>query len=378
MSEHQARRAEVVIVYEGKDITRDLAPYLISFTYTDNASDKADDISFTLEDRERLFIGDWIPTKGDLIKTSILLHDWDEEGEEKTLPCGTFEVDEITVNGPPNTITIKAVSTLISRPMCQEKHTQAWENVQLSAIAEDFANKNELKLFWDCNEDIYLSRRDQCEKSDLDFLAELARDYGIKTKVTDTQLVLYNAEEYEAKEAISEIKFGDNKLLSWNFSSKSAGIYKAARLQYHDPVKNSNIDILEELDDDEYEGTERILEINQKADSIADAKEIAQKKLETANKREITGSLNLMGDLRFVGATNIEIKGFGFFDGKYTIDKAVHTISGSYTTKLDLSMGKEAKKEAREKKKTKSTSSRRVLENNSGFVDEVKRVYTKE
>ena len=149
-------------------------------------------------------------------------------------------------------------------------------------------------------------------------------------------------------------------------------------MQYHDPVKNSNIDILEELDDDEYEGTERILEINQKADSIADAKEIAQKKLETANKREITGSLNLMGDLRFVGATNIEIKGFGFFDGKYTIDKAVHTISGSYTTKLDLSMGKEAKKEAREKKKTKSTSSRRVLENNSGFVDEVKRVYTKE
>ena len=85
-----------------------------------------------------------------------------------------------------------------------------------------------------------------------------------------------------------------------------------------------------------------------------------------------------MGDLRFVGGSNIEIKGFGLFDGKYVIDKATHTISGGYTTKLDLSMGKEAKKEVRSKKKKQSSSSRRVVENNSGFVDEVKRVYKKD
>ena len=377
MPEHSARRAEVVIVYEDKDISRDLAPYLISFTYTDNAADKADDISLTLEDRERLFIGDWLPTKGDKIKASILLHDWDEENEKNSLPCGLFEVDEVTCSGPPNVISIKAISTLISKPMRQEKHTRAWENTHLSIIARDFANDNKLKLFWDCSEDPYFERRDQCEKSDLDFLAELARDYGIKTKITDTQLVLYDAEEYENKEAVSELKFGDDKLLSWNFSTKSAGTYKAARLQYHDPVKNSNIEVVEESED-EIEGTGRTLEINQRADTIDDAKKIAKEKLKTANKKEITGNINLMGDLRFVGGSNIEIKGFGLFDGKYVIDKATHTISGGYTTKLDLSMGKEAKKEVRSKKKKQSSSSRRVVENNSGFVDEVKRVYKKD
>ncbi|MBR2208896.1 MAG: hypothetical protein IJ859_08850 [Synergistaceae bacterium] len=368
MEKVTARCAEVVIVYEGKDITRDLAPYLISFTYTDNASDKADDIALTLENKERLWINDWIPAKGDKIQASILLHDWDVSGEKNSLPCGLFEVDEITASGPPNVVNIKAVSTLISKPMRQEKHTQAWEDVRLSAIAEDFANKNGLKLFWDCSEDPYFERRDQAEKSDLDFIAELGRDYGIKTKVTDTQLVLYNGEEYENKDAIYELKFDDKKLLSWSFKSKSAGTYKAARLQYHNHVKNENIDILEESEDD-IEGTGRTLEINQRADSISDAKKIAGEKLKNANKKEITGNINLMGDLRFVGGSNITISGFGMFDGKYVIDKAVHTISSSYTTKLDLSMGEEAKKKMRNKKKVSS--------NREVFHDEVKKVYTK-
>ena len=65
-----------------------------------------------------------------------------------------------------------------------------------------------------------------------------------------------------------------------------------------------------------------------------------------------------MGDLRFVGGSNITISGFGAFDGVYVIEKAVHTVSGSYTTKLDLSMNKESKKKLRKKKKSKSSSGR--------------------
>ena len=357
MDRHEARWAEVVIVYEGKDISKDIAPYLLSFTYTDNASDKADDISFSLEDRERLWLDDWFPTKGDKIRASIVIHAWDAPDQTESLPCGTFEVDEISVSGPPNTVTIKAISTLVSKPMRQEKHTKAWENVKLLTIAGDVANKSGLKLFWDCSEDPLFERRDQVETSDLEFLLELARDYGIKTKVTDTQLVCYSAEEYEAKESVAEFVFGDKKLISWNFTSKAAGTYKAAKLQYHDPVKNTNIEVTENSEDGT-EGTGRTLIINQKADTIADAKKIAKEKLKTANKKEITGNLTLMGDLRFVGGSNITISDFGAFDGVYVIEKATHTVGDSYTTKLDLSMGKESKKKLRKKKKSKSKTGR--------------------
>ena len=153
MPVQRARYAEVVIIYEGVNITRDIAPYLLNFTYTDNASDKADDISFSLEDRERLWINDWFPTKGDKIRASIVIHDWEAANQTQSLPCGIFEVDQIDCSGPPNQITIKAVSTLVSKPMRQEKHTKAWENVKLSKIAGDMANKNGLQLFWDSKKD---------------------------------------------------------------------------------------------------------------------------------------------------------------------------------------------------------------------------------
>ena len=191
MDAHVARWAEVVIIYEGVNISRDIAPYLLNFTYTDNASDKADDISLTLEDRERLWCSDWFPSKGDKIRASIVIHDWEAANQTQSLPCGTFEVDQIECSGPPNQVTIKAVSTLVSKPMRQEKHTKAWENVKLSTIAGDMAGKNGLRLFWDSSEDPFFERRDQVETSDLEFFSGLARDYGIVVKVTDTQLVCY-------------------------------------------------------------------------------------------------------------------------------------------------------------------------------------------
>lgn len=352
MDGHSARRAEVAIIYEGKDVSRDIAPYLISFTYTDNASDKADDISLTLEDRARLWSGDWFPSKGDKIRASIIIHNWEDETKTESLPCGLFEVDQIECSGPPNQVSIKAVSTLVSKPMRQEKHTKAWENVTLSTIAGDFANKSSLKLFWDSESDPQFERRDQVEISDLEFLSGLCRDYGIAVKVTDTQLVCYDEEAYEEHTSVAKISADDKKLIRWSFSSKCTGIYKSARITYHDPVKDETITA--EENDDNAEGTGRILEINQKVDNEADAREIAKKKLRSANKKEITGNLTLMGDLRFVGGSNITLEGFGAFDGKYAIEKATHSVGDSYTTKLDLSMGKESKKSAKSKKAKKS------------------------
>ena len=353
MDRNTARYAEVNLIYEGKNITKDAAPYLLSFTYTDNSSDKADDISLTLEDRDRLWCSDWFPTKGDKIRASIITHNWESENQTQSLPCGMFEVDQIDCSGPPNIITIKAVSTLVSKPMRQEKHTKAWESVKLSTIAGDVASKSGLALFWDSSVDPFFERRDQVEMSDLEFISGLCRDYGVAVKVTDTQLVCYDEEEYEEHNPVGELSFGDKKIIRWSFSSKATGTYKKARLQYHDPVKDETIEIEENGD---AEGTGRILIINQKADNIEDAKKMAKKKLRQANKKEITGNITLMGDLRFVGGSNITISGFGAFDGQYAIEKATHSIGSSYTTKLDLRMGEKSKKASRKNSKGRKKS----------------------
>ena len=256
------------------------------------------------------------------------------------------------------------MSTLVSKPMRQEKHTKAWENVRLSTIAGDFAGKSILSLFFDSPNDPQFERRDQVEVSDLEFLSELCRDYGIAVKVTDTQLVCYDEETYEGKSGVAEISADDKKLIRWSFSSKTAGTYKAAKVQYHDPVKDETYKA--EEDDEDNEGSGRVLVINQKADNEADAKKIAEKKLQSANKKEITGSLTLMGDLRFVGGSNVTVSGFGAFDGKYTIEKAAHSVGDSYTTQISLSMGQESRQAVKERKSARNEKGKKKSGNAPG------------
>ena len=350
MEAQAARRTEIVLVYEGADISEDIAPFLISFGYTDNASDKADDLNITLEDRENNWIDPWFPDKGDVIHATIVTHNWHGPDETESLPCGTFEIDEIEFSEPPSQVQIKAISTLVSKPMRQEQKTKAWENIKLSAIADDIAGKNGLTLFWDSPNDPLFERRDQVEMSDLGFLQKLCRDYGIGIKVTDAQLVCYDEEMYEEKAAVGTLVRGDKCIKNARFRSKTRSTYKGARVQYHDPIKDENFEVYSSGDAD---GTGQDLVINQKADTLADAEKIAEKKLHEANKKEVTGSVTLVGDMRYLGGSNVEVTGWGKFDGTYFIEKAAHSVNkgSGYVTSLELRLGGPSKKEGKKGRK---------------------------
>ena len=55
-----ARRAEVRLTFEGVDISADINKHLLSLTYTDNEEDKTDDLQLSLDDREGVWLGDWL------------------------------------------------------------------------------------------------------------------------------------------------------------------------------------------------------------------------------------------------------------------------------------------------------------------------------
>ena len=355
----QARRAEIKILYENKDISRDIAPYLLSFTFNDNSGDKSDDINISLSDRDSLWVADWFPSKGDKLRASIILHDWDKGGTTQTLPCGLFEIDEIKYQCPPRVIEIKGVSVKITSSINSEKHNKAWENIKLKTIAQDLAGKNGLSLFYDVPTDITFERREQSEQSDLEFLKNTCKDYGLSVKISDDKLIIYDEESYQERPSVSEIKSGDSHVISWNFSTKAAGIYKSARVRYHDAKKNQTF--IAQEDDNNTEGTSRILEINERVENEADAKLLAHKRLKEANSREITGSITLFGDLRFLAGVNITVKDFGNFDGVYSVESVQHKLTEGYTTTLNLKMGDKSKAQAKSnKQKRQSKSSKKT------------------
>lgn len=106
-----ARRAWCTIGYqhwgskESKDITDDISKYLLDVTFTDNLSGTVDDVAISLEDRGRLWVGDWYPVKGSLLEVAINTVAWEKLGDEQfTLPIGKFEIDEFEGSSLPDVV----------------------------------------------------------------------------------------------------------------------------------------------------------------------------------------------------------------------------------------------------------------------------------
>ena len=328
----QARNTIINIIYQGSDISKDIAPFLLSFTFTDNAKGKADDLAITLQDASGTWLQDWMPAKGDTITATILKSD----GQQMmSLPCGTFSVDQIEYSEPPTTFSIKGVSASVKKKAAHQKKTSTWENILLKDLIAEVAGRNGLGIMLDPPPGDFIEQIDQTEQSDLDFLRELCADYGYGVKVQEGQLVVYDVAKYEAKGPVLTIERGDRRVLNVKFSSKDAKVYRKAVVKYHDAVKDEDYE--GEYEDGDEEGSERELEIYERVESQADAERVAEQRLIETNRKEITGSVSLVGDVSLAAGLTVQVEGFGMFSGKYFINKATHKVDNSgYTTSIEL------------------------------------------
>lgn len=351
-----ARSTIVNIVYSGQDITKDIAPYLTAFTFTDNSKDKADDISITLQDSKGEWLRDWTPTKSDLITASIVKSDGDNA---MTLPCGSFTVDQLDYSLPPHTLSIKGISSAVATTIRQTKKSRHWEGQTLGSILGQIASENNFALNLQGEASHSFERLDQTEQSDLDFVREVCADFGLAVKVQPGKLWVYDKEKFEAQDSAAEISYSGGKVLSARFSSKCATIYKKAKLSYHHPVKD---EVFEgEYEDDSSEGTGRELMIHERVETAGEAAEKAKQRLLEANRSEITGSIVLIGDVSLASGVTVQLSGFGMFGGKHYVNKATHKVDSSgYTTTLELGQPQKEKQKGKTRKSTRQSSKAKV------------------
>lgn len=325
----ESRRAYVKITYNSKDITKDIAPYLESFVFNDNSEDKVDDINITLEDRDGKWANDWFPAKGDNIQCTIVVAHWQKEKDNRSLPCGNFEVDEITLSGVPRKLEIKAVS-VPGNGVKNEKRSKAWNKVTLKQIATGIATNAKLELFYDALV-INYDRRDQVDQSDLAFLRSLCKDAGLSLKITNSQLVIFEQKKYEDTEPVMTIKYDEIK--SYSLTTQSHEYYTSAKLIYHHPEfkKDTNFDYTLKTTS---KGKQLI--IHRRASSKAEAEQIARSELRAANKGEYKANISMIGDPQVQAGVTVNLSGFGVFDGKYFVDSVRHDLTDGYNSTLVL------------------------------------------
>ena len=355
-----ARRATLKLLYENKDISADLAPYLKSFSFTDNF-EAADDLQITLADPMALWRNGWFPDKGETLKATLRVADWTEEGDTAELYCGQFFIDEITAQGPESTVTIKARSAPVGNrknpsggDAMRTKKTRAWEATTLKTIAAQIAAEAKVTLYFNLAQDISYQRRDQKEQSDLAFLQRLGWEDGgdFRVKLTDKKLIIASQSDLEKTPSAVTVKPPDGKgndgssaaagpgrLSTWSFTSSANRQYRACKVSWYDARKKKKYAATVQAGEQE---TGQTLVVNERCESQADAQRIARARLKQANMATVKGSLSMIGDVRMSAGLNIDLSGFGVFDGKYFIDTATHTVDGSgYKTALTVHRGKE-------------------------------------
>lgn len=316
----RARRASISVTYEHVDITDEVAGSVKTLTYTDIASGESDSLSLSLQDRDRKWMGSWAPKKGDHLSANMMFQDWDEENDNWGIYCGSFEVDDISMSGPPPACTIGAVSIPRSTAFNEEERTKNWEEITVKEIAEEIASRAGISLYYEA-EEIPIKSMEQDKQTDCKFLYSVCEKYGLAMKVFAEKIIIFDEAVYEAGTPVTELKYEDFAA-GYQYKSKLEGTYTGAKIAYSDPGTGEDHIVT-------VGGGDRIKEINEEADSVADAQKKAVAALNNANKNGTKFSGTIKARRELLASRCINILGFGEPDGTYYLDKVVTKISGS-------------------------------------------------
>lgn len=330
-----ARSAWIEVKYDGNDIG--ISKLIESLSYTDNASGTLDDITLALDTSQGI---SWVPEKEKDLDVTIHLENWFVNGQELTYHCGNFCIDDITLSGSPSQLTVKGVSQPASSSFKETKKTRVFNMVTLQQIASAImAEHGMTKLFYNADE-IMINTIEQSDQTDSEFMADLCKKYGLCLKIYKVGFVIYDETQYEAKPPSnffgkypksagynSNVGFEDWPMHeiqpSWTWNTTLQHTYTGAQLKYNDPGTGKNYEVM-------IGSPERLLVMNDKADSLADAQQKAASKINEENKKQVSMSFSpTLFQPHLFASHIIEIKNLGRPDGKYMVDKVSVSMSGS-------------------------------------------------
>lgn len=330
-------KTKITITFNGAQITSDVNGRILSAVYTDAEEGQTDDFQFEIDDREGIWVGGWLDADT-LSRKAALTASFTVSGEsgEKTLSCGSFEVDSVVFSGPPRRLTIKGTSLGYLTAMRHQEKSRTWEAATLSSIAADLCAAGGLELKFYSSTDPLLEAAEQYEMTDAEFLWRLVQDAGMHIKSADGAMIIYDDSYLDGAPTVKTIAMGESDLLSWNLETNALErVYSKCVVQYTEPETGAVIE--GEYGEGEGEGDMPVLRIDQKVENAEEAKTLAQSYFNRTRKEAFTGSFTMIGDPDLVVGVSVTLAGFGAFDGDYTISQAVHAVSGgSYTTQIQV------------------------------------------
>ncbi|WMT17016.1 phage late control D family protein [Serratia fonticola] len=172
-----------MLTMQGKDITQNISPRLLSLSLVDNRGFEADQLDIELDDADGQVM---MPVRGAVLS---LLLGW--QGQP-LVNKGTFTVDEVEHRGAPDTLTIRARSADF-RGTLNSRREESYHDTTLGAVLEKIAARNKLTAsVAEGLTSIAIPHIDQSQESDAKFLTRLATRNGAEVSVKAGKLLFLN------------------------------------------------------------------------------------------------------------------------------------------------------------------------------------------
>ena len=216
-----------VLTYQSVDITQDISSMVLAITYTDRLGAASGDLEIVLGDSAKLWQGPWYPQQGDVINLTIGYR------AEAQLPCGSFQVDELELEGPPDTFHLRCLATYIT-PAMRTARSTGYEGQTLTQIAATIAAKYSFSLVSEADDsDPAFQRVTQRQETDLAFLRRLALEHDYDFTIRGAQMVFYSRSALES--SAPAISLDRRDIMSFAFKDRSYQIYAGAQVAYQEP-----------------------------------------------------------------------------------------------------------------------------------------------
>lgn len=329
--------ASVTVIYNDKDISKDISNDLINLTYSDKSEGESDELRITLDDSFGRWKNNWYPEKGDTIEATIRF-------DGKTLKCGVFEVDEVETSFAPEEFTISALAAGIN-DTTRSQECVAYDDQTLEQIVSQVAKRNGFDVLGDI-QDIQFERITQENETDLAFMNRLAIEYGMTFNLRGSTMVFTSVYDLETGASVARISKSD--ISGGSLKDKTSETYASCKVRYHNPTGGKLIeidvtteDITSETSEDTYlpEPKQDQLLISTKCESEQQAEAKAKAALYRANSRAVTGNIDLsFGNCLMVSGVSFEFVHIGVLSGKYYIESSDHSVDGNggYTTGVSI------------------------------------------
>ncbi len=166
-------RAAWRVTLDGQDLTATYAPRLLSLRLSEKLGEEADELEISVDDSDGLFAP---PPQGSILTVAL---GWDRGTLVPTglVDKGSFTVDEVSWDGPPDKVMITARSADLKGDFRKRK-TRIWQGQTVGAVIGQLAADNGLQPR--CHPDLGergVGVAEQHNKSDMQFLRDLGRHH---------------------------------------------------------------------------------------------------------------------------------------------------------------------------------------------------------